>query len=381
MKKRQRKMNFKILESISKSQVKIRNWLWLYCAAKTAGKRKGWDDRERRESQFEDLKQSIMPGFSRLGNSRELKRMARNWRDDEIKWQKKHSNKYKREVIINSLSYRLLSVFFLNHIHCPFYTEGRKGRKPDITDFQQENQKLFRKFLNHLIKAESSSKKIRLFKEIKKINISESFYSAAHKLFGKDWDIAKGFLIGGAIGGAASIPLGPVIGGYIGKLAGFSGAAASSYGLALLGGGSLAAGGFGMAGGSAVLGLGFGISNGVRRGVKNASIDELNALQGQRHLPMLLAIGRSQRENGDGIIPALIRKTVSGRLKEFDQRLEALEDEKAFVRSAKKIENLEKSIHLVKNSVKLYRMAEEMSRLYDWRSGYDIWQSAKKLAG
>ena len=43
--------------------------------------------------------------------------------------------------------------------------------------------------------------------------------------------------------------LGPAIGGLLGTAAGLSGAAATSFGLALLGGGSLAAGGMGMAGG------------------------------------------------------------------------------------------------------------------------------------
>src|SRR5699024_7779034 len=45
----------------------------------------------------------------------------------------------------------------------------------------------------------------------------------------------------------------PAIGGAIGTLGGLSGAAATSHGLALLGGGSLAAGGLGMAGGTAVV--------------------------------------------------------------------------------------------------------------------------------
>ena len=45
----------------------------------------------------------------------------------------------------------------------------------------------------------------------------------------------------------------PAIGGAIGVWGGLSGAAATSHGLALLGGGSLAAGGFGMAGGTVVV--------------------------------------------------------------------------------------------------------------------------------
>ena len=56
--------------------------------------------------------------------------------------------------------------------------------------------------------------------------------------------------LGGALFFAAGgWMLGPVIGGLLGAAAGLSGAAATSFGLALLGGGSLAAGGMGMAGG------------------------------------------------------------------------------------------------------------------------------------
>lgn len=64
--------------------------------------------------------------------------------------------------------------------------------------------------------------------------------------------ITKNLMIG--LGGAMIFGLGgwmigPALGGMLGAAAGFSGAAATSFGLALLGGGSLAAGGMGMAGG------------------------------------------------------------------------------------------------------------------------------------
>ena len=52
----------------------------------------------------------------------------------------------------------------------------------------------------------------------------------------------------------AAILAAPAIGGALGAyLGGYSGAAASSYGLAFLGGGSRATGGLGMAGGTAVV--------------------------------------------------------------------------------------------------------------------------------
>ncbi len=61
-------------------------------------------------------------------------------------------------------------------------------------------------------------------------------------------------IVGIALAGPAALAAAPAIGGAVGTLVGgYSGAAASSYGLALLGGGSLAAGGLGMAGGAAVV--------------------------------------------------------------------------------------------------------------------------------
>jgi len=65
-------------------------------------------------------------------------------------------------------------------------------------------------------------------------------------------------LIGATVGvGVVALPVAlaaaPAIGGAIGAMTGLSGAAATSHGLALLGGGALAAGGLGMAGGTAVV--------------------------------------------------------------------------------------------------------------------------------
>lgn len=61
-------------------------------------------------------------------------------------------------------------------------------------------------------------------------------------------------VLGGAVLlGPMALVAAPAIGGSLGVLTGLSGAAATSHGLALLGGGALAAGGFGMAGGVAVV--------------------------------------------------------------------------------------------------------------------------------
>ena len=65
--------------------------------------------------------------------------------------------------------------------------------------------------------------------------------------------IAATVVAGVAVVGPMALVAAPAIGGAIGTYAGLSGAAATSHGLALLGGGSLAAGGLGMAGGTAVV--------------------------------------------------------------------------------------------------------------------------------
>ena len=325
-----KEMNFKILETITNRQNSIRNHLFLFCAKKAVNKAKGKSKIKRKE-QFDELKKS-MPEFSHSDNSLQEEHITKQWWDDEAKQQKEYSSKYEKTVLIESLFYRLLSVFFLNHIHCPFYTEKWKGKKTDNKDFNEENQKTFKRFLNQSIKLLSSHKKFQpiidilpLLRNGKKINIFESIGSATYELNRKDRSIAKGLLFGGTTGAVTGVFLGPVIGGYIGKLAGFSGAVATNYGLALLGGGSLASGGFGMLGGKAVLGIGFGMFSGIKYSAKNASIGDLNAMQAQRLLPVLLAIGRAQFEPKNKAIPKLIHNTVSKQLKKFEERLNTLE--------------------------------------------------------
>lgn len=66
--------------------------------------------------------------------------------------------------------------------------------------------------------------------------------------------VAAVVLAAGAVVGTGGLLAAPAIGGAVGTLVGgYTGAVATSYGLALLGGGSLAAGGLGMAGGTAVV--------------------------------------------------------------------------------------------------------------------------------
>ena len=224
------KINFEILESITKGQIDISNWLLLYCAEKTTRK-SNVKNKERRRNQLNDYKKTIMPDFK---YTTDFKKLNSQWWNEEIKWYKKQSKNFKHEDLINILLYRLQVMFFQNHNNCFFYKETKNGRKADGKEFSIENQKLFERFANQSIKIISSERKFKsiidilpLFKSVKKIDITEKVFSATHKLLGKDWHIAKGVVAGTGTGVVASMFLGPVIGGYIGNLAGFSGAAAT----------------------------------------------------------------------------------------------------------------------------------------------------------
>jgi hypothetical protein len=86
--------------------------------------------------------------------------------------------------------------------------------------------------------------------------------------------LMTGLLAAGVIG-TGGFFAGPAIGGAIGALSGYSGAAATSYGLALLGGGSVAAGGFGMVGGTyAIAAAGAALGSALGASVTNAYLRE-----------------------------------------------------------------------------------------------------------
>lgn len=90
----------------------------------------------------------------------------------------------------------------------------------------------------------------------------------------------------------------PAVGGAVGVIAGgFTGAAATSYGLALLGGGAIAAGGLGMAGGTAVVtGLGAALGGVLGSTIANAYVREdksfhIEMLQGGSGTPVVVCNG------------------------------------------------------------------------------------------
>ncbi|MEV8249866.1 DUF726 domain-containing protein [Microbacterium sp. NPDC076768] len=120
-----------------------------------------------------------------------------------------------------------------------------------------------------------------------------------------DLDKISKIAAGSVLALGVAVPLGllaaPAIGGAIGSLGifgGFSGAAATSHGLALLGGGSLAAGGLGMAGGTAVVtAVGAAVGGALGASVSNAYLREDNSFRiellrtGAGGVPVVVASG------------------------------------------------------------------------------------------
>ena len=128
--------------------------------------------------------------------------------------------------------------------------------------------------------------------------------------------IAGSGLAGLAVLGSAGLLAAPAIGGAVGTLiGGYSGAAASSYGLALLGGGSLAAGGLGMAGGTIVVAtVGAALGGAVGASVTNTYVREdksfgIEMLQDGEGVPVVTCNGfLSEGASGWGEWKGLVAK-------------------------------------------------------------------------
>ena len=95
----------------------------------------------------------------------------------------------------------------------------------------------------------------------------------------------------------------PALGGIVGSLAGYTGAAASSYGLAFLGGGAVAAGGFGMAGGTYVVAaMGAALGGALGTSVTNAYVGEDKSFRIEKFIdgpgtPVIVARGFSTEKD------------------------------------------------------------------------------------
>lgn len=183
----------------------------------------------------------------------------------------------------------------------------------------------------------------------------ESIRKAATRAH-RSLDVRKVALYG--LGGAAVLGTGgflaaPAIGAMLGGVAGLSGAAATSAGLAALGGGSLAAGGFGMAGGIAVV-TGITAAGGAAVGSGSQLLMQLGARATRAELIKLqtnyravllhdeLHLEKAKRVS-EGLHARLVEveKTLaeerklndknSGRLKELEEIIDALNDASRFV--------------------------------------------------
>ena len=112
--------------------------------------------------------------------------------------------------------------------------------------------------------------------KIESLEDYEEFLEYEQPNLSRTTKIGGSVLAGLAVLGTAGVAAAPAIGGALGTLiGGYSGAAATSYGLALLGGGSLAAGGLGMAGGTFVIAtVGAALGGAVGASVTNAYVRE-----------------------------------------------------------------------------------------------------------
>lgn len=100
--------------------------------------------------------------------------------------------------------------------------------------------------------------------------------------------------------GGAATPVVASVGSFIGQLAGLSGAAATNYGLAMVGGGALAAGGFGVAGGAAVLTALFTFAGNMAVDYAiNFGLDSYNEAAFKEASKNAVILPFPERENGD----------------------------------------------------------------------------------
>jgi hypothetical protein len=300
--------------------------------------------------------------------------LAARWVAEEEKWLASKADGLGGERIAGQLLYRLLVVVLRNQTMVPFtYEVKRLLRKPvvqaDVEDFERISSERSKEFLEsisaytHGRAASYLSELHAALTKLPNLSVDYQLRSARHKLLGKDMALLKHAAIGGAIGVSSSLLLGPAIGTWIGNLAGLSGAAATSFGLAFLGGGSIAAGGFGMVGGNIVLGVAFGGARAAQSGLTALQSDILDLTTGQRNLAILLAAGRALRTAGYDRLPAWIHGRILERRMEARRDLGTLESSEDEVRERRK---------RIEARHDLYQQALEMSKSYDWTTSVDV---------
>jgi hypothetical protein len=363
-------MTYETLENLTLVQVELSNILFLQAVLETcnlSGIKA--DVRQGRRKQYEDLHAKLLPGSD---PDDDMPQLVEKWWDEEEVWIGRQPDAIGQRLE-DQLLYRALVLLFRNHNLCPFTKTVTKlfrkpYEKPDLEDFERLHSESATRFL--LASIENLQERdvvhfrclIPALKAVTEKSVHQALYSARYKLLGRDLAVLKGLVIGGVLGVSASIVMGPILGTWIGNAVGLSGAAATSFGLAFLGGGSLASGGFGMAGGSVVLGVAFGSARAAHDGL-NAAADDLNIVVDARNLPILLATGRLLSQLEFAELSEWIRWRIMARGTETSQRLEKVvgDDEEAKGWRER-----------LRTNQKLYERAFGMAKSYDWMSVYDI---------
>jgi hypothetical protein len=354
------------LEALTATQQRIANSLLILAAEETATSSGLLEAARRRHTQTMRLADQL--GIEWKPEARPtLKSLVEGW------WREEQPRLVEPDTrpgatVEEDVAYRLLVLFGRNLIMCPF-TQDRKRRfqgartVADTGDFEEMVVRHFERFCLESGKVLAASPRVvAVVTALSNADLARTIRSARHKLTAKDWAIAKGALVGLTAGVGTSLVLGPVIGTYIGELAGLSGAAATSYGLALLGGGSVASGGFGMVGGTAVLGFLFGSAKGAHEVSKQVGTDLLGLAEALQKLPVMLAVGAILRGSVPGTIPLEIFNTIADRGRQLEGR------EAEIAQSAAPDSQRLKEIRATR---RLYEGAREMAVTYRWFSGYD----------
>jgi hypothetical protein len=244
-------MSFESLEVLTETQVELSNILLLTAAA-AASEVPGAkvDVRSRRRQQFTEFKAKLGPDLRLDAGFHEL---APSWLAEENVWLNAQIQPLGGEHIASQLLYRLMVLMLRNHVMGPFIKKEKKLFRAarishDLEDFEQIHDRSCRDLIVNLstILSHHCPPEFVRFQEalvdLQTLSVDAELASARHNLLRQDRELLKRMALGGVIGVSSTIVLGPVIGTWIGNLAGLSGAAATSFGLALIGGGSLASG-------------------------------------------------------------------------------------------------------------------------------------------
>ena len=377
------RIDFEVLEDTILEGTEIAKWLLLEVASDTVYWATDTKTKKRREKEYHALAEAT-PIIDIPYQS--LEEITEGYWLQELYWLGKYGDRFKEKVLLDGLTYRLLCLFFLNHISCPFST------KADDEDFCARNQLLLEEFLTALKKVthkDCPHFHRRIDKLIESVEITTMLDSAVHIFEAKDKQIfrkAAIIMAAGAACAATGFWAAPAVGAIVGGAAGLKGSAAASYGLAKLGLGSIAAGGFGVVGGKFLVASTFGLAGAFA----SARTKEGDAQAQAILLPILLAIGRILKETGSQSISKDIHLLFKAREVELWKQNNSLQSLIAMLRDDPHLKFIDDSGNLYQASdlpvlearlasiefcIEMYKKAVEMSQRYDWYSfGFDFWE-------